>query len=165
VTGEAYFEVAHNSSKQFIVHNGSIDIMVTGTHFNVNAFEDDDNNIKVTLLEGAVKVKNGSSNGALMPGQQALIHNEVKIVNNVNVENVMAWKNGYFQFDKAGLHSVLKQVSRWYDVEVVYEGNNQERQFVGEIERDLSLSEMLRILEINKVSFAIEGKKLIIKPD
>lgn len=165
VTGEAYFEVAHNSSKQFIVHNGSIDIMVTGTHFNVNAFEDDDNNIKVTLLEGAVKVKNGSSNGALMPGQQALVHNEVKIVNNVNVENVMAWKNGYFQFDKAGLHSVLKQVSRWYDVEVVYEGNNQERQFVGEIERDLSLSEMLRILEINKVSFAIEGKKLIIKPD
>jgi len=165
VTGEAYFEVAHNSSKQFIVHNGSIDIMVTGTHFNVNAFEDDDNNIKVTLLEGAVKVKNGSSNGALMPGQQALVHNEVKIVNNVNVENVMAWKNGYFQFDKAGLHSVLKQVSRWYDVEVVYEGNNRERQFVGEIERDLSLSEMLRILEINKVSFAIEGKKLIIKPD
>jgi len=77
----------------------------------------------------------------------------------------MAWKNGYFQFDKAGLHSVLKQVSRWYDVEVVYEGNNRERQFVGEIERDLSLSEMLRILEINKVSFAIEGKKLIIKPD
>ncbi len=165
VTGEAYFEVAHNSSKQFIVHNGSIDIMVTGTHFNVNAFEDDDNTIKVTLLEGAVKVKNGSSNGVLTPGQQALVHKEVRIVDDVNVENVMAWKNGYFQFDKAGLHSVLKQVSRWYDVEVVYEGNNQERQFVGEIERDLSLSEMLRILEINKVSFAIEGKRLIIKPD
>lgn len=165
VTGEAYFEVAHNSSRQFIVHNGQIDILVTGTHFNVNAFEDDDNNIKVTLLEGAVKVKNGSSNGSLKPGQQALVHKEVRIVSDVNVENVMAWKNGYFQFDKAGLHSVLKQVSRWYDVEVVYEGDNQERQFVGEIEKDLNLSEVLRILEINKVSFTIEGKKLIIKPD
>jgi len=165
VTGEAYFEVAHDKSKQFIVHNGGMDVVVTGTHFNVNAFEDDDNNIKVTLLEGSVKIKTRSSNGSLKPGQQALVHNDVRIVSDVNVENVMAWKNGYFQFDRAGLHSVLKQVARWYDVEVVYEGNNEERQFVGEIERDLSLSEVLRILEVNKVSFTIEGKKLIIKPD
>lgn len=165
VTGEAYFEVAHDKAKQFIVHKDAVDVVVLGTHFNVNAFEDDDDNIKVTLLEGAVKIKNGNSDGSLKPGQQALIHDDVKIVNDVNVENVMAWKNGYFQFDKASLQSVLKQVARWYDVDVVYEGNNRSRQFVGEIERDLSLSEMLKILEINKVSFTIEGKKLLVKPD
>jgi hypothetical protein len=83
----------------------------------------------------------------------------------VDLKKVMAWKNGYFQFDKACLKSVLKQLSRWYDVEVVYEGANQPREFVGEIERDLSLSEVLRILEINKVHFTLEGKKLIVKPD
>jgi ferric-dicitrate binding protein FerR (iron transport regulator) len=165
VTGEAYFEVAHDRSKQFVVHKGSMDVIVMGTHFNVNAFEDDDNNIKVTLLEGSVKVKNGNSNGLLKPGEQALVHNEVKIVGEVNIEKVMAWKNGYFQFDKAGLQSVLKQVARWYDIEVIYEGINRHREFVGEMERDLSLSEMLRILEMNKVSFTIEGKKLLVKPD
>lgn len=165
VTGEAYFEVAHNKQKQFIVHSGPVQVNVTGTHFNVNAFEDDDNNIKVTLLEGSVNVNNGKSNGSLKPGQQAWVHEKVNVKSNVNVEQVMAWKNGFFQFDKASLQSVLKQVARWYDVEVVYEGANHSREFVGEIERGLSLSEMLRILEVNKVSFTIEGKKLTIKPD
>ena len=165
VTGEAYFEVAHDASKPFVVHNGAMDVQVLGTHFNVNAFEDDDNNIKVTLLEGSVKITNGNSNGLLKPGQQALVSKEVKIVNDVDLNKVMAWKNGYFQFDKASLQSVLKQVARWYDVEVIYEGKNQPRQFVGEIQRDLSLSEVLRILEINKVHFTLEGKKLIVKPD
>lgn len=165
ITGEAYFEVAHDKKKQFIVHKSRVDIIVLGTHFNVNAFEDDDDNIKVTLLEGSVKVKNGSSNGTLKPGQQALVHKEVKVVNDVNVEKVMAWKNGYFQFDKASLQSVLKQLARWYDVDVIYEGKNRSRQFVGEIERGLSLSEVLQILKINKVAFAIEGRKLIVKPD
>ena len=165
ITGEAYFEVAHDKKKQFIVHKSGVDIIVLGTHFNVNAFEDDDDNIKVTLLEGSVKVKNGSNNGTLKPGQQALVHKEVKVVNDVNVEKVMAWKNGYFQFDKASLQSVLKQLARWYDVDVVYEGKNRSRQFVGEIERGLSLSEVLQILKINKVAFAIEGRKLIVKPD
>lgn len=165
VTGEAYFEVTHDNSKQFIVHKGSMDVVVMGTHFNVNAFEDDDDNIKVTLLEGSVNVKNGSSNGFLNPGEQALVHKEIKIVRDVNIEKVMAWKNGYFQFDKSSLQSVLKQVARWYDIEVIYEGTNRHREFVGEIERDLNLAEMLSILEINKVSFIIEGKTLIVKPD
>ena len=140
VTGEAYFEVAHDASKPFVVHNGAMDVQVLGTHLNVNAFEDDDNNIKVTLLEGSVKISNGNSNGLLKPGQQALVSKEVKVLDNVDLNKVMAWKNGYFQFDNASLQSVLKQVSRWYDVEVIYEGTNQPREFVGEIERDLSLS-------------------------
>ena len=165
VTGEAYFEVAHDASKPFVVHNGAMDVQVLGTHLNVNAFEDDDNNIKVTLLEGSVKISNGNSNGLLKPGQQALVSKEVKVLDDVDLNKVMAWKNGYFQFDKASLQSVLKQVSRWYDVKVIYEGTNQPREFVGEIERDLSLSEVLRILEINKVHFTLEGKELTVKPD
>ena len=165
VGGEAYFEVAHDVSKPFVVNNGSMDVRVLGTHFNVNAFEDDGNDIKVTLLEGSVKIKNGNATGLLKPGQQAVVIKEIKVLNDVDLNLVMAWKNGYFQFDNASLQNVLKEVSRWYDVDVVYEGHNQPRQFVGEIQRDLSLSEMLKILKKNKVHFKIEGKELRIMPD
>ncbi|HET7118970.1 MAG TPA: FecR domain-containing protein [Hanamia sp.] len=165
VTGEAYFEVTHDASKPFIVNNGSMDIRVLGTHFNVNAFEDDGNDIKVTLLEGSVKINNGNATGLLKPGQQALVTKEIKVVSDVDLDLVMAWKNGYFQFDNASLQNVLKEVSRWYDVDVVYEGYNKPRKFVGEIQRDLSLSEMLKILQKNKVHFKIEGKELRVMPD
>jgi transmembrane sensor len=165
VTGEAYFEVAHNASKPFIVSKGSMDIRVLGTHFNVNAFEDDGQDVEVTLLEGSVKINNGKATGLLKPGQQARVNKDVKVISDVDLNMVMAWKNGYFEFDNASLQNVLKQVSRWYDVNVVYEGNNQPREFVGEIQRDLSLSEVLKILERNKVHFKIEGKKLIVMPD
>jgi transmembrane sensor len=165
VTGEAYFEVAHNASKPFIVSKGSMDIQVLGTHFNVNAFEDDGQDVEVTLLEGSVKINNGKATGLLKPGQQARVNKDVKVISDVDLNMVMAWKNGYFEFDNASLQNVLKQVSRWYDVNVVYEGNNQPREFVGEIQRDLSLSEVLKILERNKVHFKIEGKKLIVMPD
>ena len=165
VTGEAYFEVAHDISKPFMVNNGSMNIRVLGTHFNVNAFEDDGHDIEVTLLEGSVKINNGNATGLLKPGQQARVNREVKIVNDVDLDIVMAWKNGYFQFDNASLQNVLKQVSRWYDVNVVYKGNNQPREFVGEIQRDLSLSEVIKILEKNKVHFKIERRELIVLPD
>ncbi|MDQ2719614.1 MAG: FecR domain-containing protein [Bacteroidota bacterium] len=165
VTGEAYFEVAHDASKPFIVNNGPMDIKVLGTHFNVNAFEDDGNDIKVTLLEGSVKINNGNATGLLKPGQQALVNKKIKVVNDVDLDLVMAWKNGYFQFDNASLQSVLKQISRWYDVDIIYEGNNQPRQFVGEMERQLILSEVLKILQKNKVQFKLEGKQLTIMPD
>lgn len=165
ITGEVYFEVAHDVSKPFIVHYGTMDVRVLGTHFNVNAFEDDDNDIKVTLLEGSVKIKNGNETSLLKPGQQACVNNEIEVLSDVDLHEVMAWKNGYFQFDKASLQSVLKQLARWYDVDVIYQGKNQPREFVGEIERDLNLSEVLKILEKNKVHFSIEGKKLIVKPN
>ncbi|HEY5393107.1 MAG TPA: FecR domain-containing protein, partial [Hanamia sp.] len=155
VTGEAYFEVAHNASKPFVVNKGSVDIRVLGTHFNVNAFEDDDNTIKVTLLEGSVKINNGHTSGLLKPGQQASVSKEIKVESDVDIDMVMAWKNGFFEFDNASLQNALKQISRWYDVDVVYEGSNQPREFVGEMQRDLNLSEVLKILEKNKVHFRI----------
>jgi len=165
VLGESYFEVAHDASKPFIVNNGVMDIQVLGTHFNVNAFRDDGNTIKVTLLQGSVKINNGSTSGILKPGQQAVVAKGIKVVNNVDIDLVMSWKNGYFQFDNASLENVLKEVSRWYDVDVVYEGKNQPRQFVGEIQRDLSLSEMLKILAKNNVHYRIEGRRLIVLAD
>ena len=165
ITGEAYFEVAHDASKPFVVSNGSVNIRVLGTHFNVNAFQDDGNDIKITLLEGSVKINNDNATGLLKPGQQAVVTNEIKIVTNVDMDLVMAWKNGYFQFDNASLQDVLNEVSRWYDVNIVYEGKNQPREFVGGIQRDLSLLEVLKILEKNKVYFKIEGKELRVLPD
>lgn len=170
VKGEAYFEVSGSLSKEgkkrrFIVENGTMQVEVLGTHFNVNTFEDDGENSKVTLLEGSVKINNGNEKGLLKPGQQAWVNKKVKILNDVDLSMVMAWKNGYFQFDNASLQNVLKQVSRWYAIDVVYDGQNQERKFIGEIQRDLSLSEMLKILEKNKVHFKIEGNKLRVLPD
>lgn len=165
VTGEAYFEVAHDASRSFIVTNGNMNVAVLGTHFNVNAYEDDGDDVKVTLLKGSVKVNNENTTGLLKPGQQAVVTKEIKVVNDVNLDLVMAWKNGYFQFDNASLQIVLKEVSRWYDVNVVYEGKNHPRQFLGEIQRDLNLSEMLKILERNKVHFNLQGKELRVMPD
>jgi transmembrane sensor len=164
VTGEAYFEVFHDASKPFIVNNGSVNIQVLGTHFNVNAFKDN-GDLKVTLLEGSVKIKNGNTSGILKPGEQASVNTEIKVQNDVDIEAVMGWKNGYFEFNNASLQNVLKEIARWYDVDVIYEGSNQPRSFAGEMQRDLSLSEILKILERNKVHFRIEGKKLIVMPD
>lgn len=165
ISGEAYFEIAHDAAKPFVVNKGDIEIKVLGTHFNVNAFEDEGEDTKITLLEGSVRINNGNKNGLLKPGQQAMVTKDIKVTNDVDLNLVMAWKNGYFQFNNTSLQNVLKQVSRWYDVDVVYEGSNQPRQFVGEMQKDLDLSEMLKILEKNNVHFKIEGKKLIINPD
>jgi transmembrane sensor len=134
IIGEAYFEVAHDASRPFTVNNGSMNVRVLGTHFNVNAFEDDGNDIMVTLLEGSVKINYENATNFLKPGQQAVVTKEIKVINDVDLDLVMAWKNGYFQFDNASLQNVLKEVSRWYDVEVVYEGYIEPRKFVGEIE-------------------------------
>ncbi|MEO6187205.1 MAG: FecR domain-containing protein [Ginsengibacter sp.] len=170
VIGEAYFEIAQNLSKgggkkPFIVEHNNVQVRVIGTHFNVNAFEDDGDDIKITLLEGSVKISNGSATGLLKPGQQALVNKALRIKNDVDLDFVMAWKNGYFHFDNASLQSVLKEVSRWYDVDIIFEGYNQPRQFVGEIQRDLSISEVLKILEKNKVHFKIEGKMIRVMPE
>jgi len=165
ITGEAYFEVAHDAMKPFYVNHRDMNIRVLGTHFNVNAFEDEGADIKVTLLEGKVNVNNQISKETLKPGQQAIVNDKIKIINDVDLDEVMGWKNGYFEFNNSGLANVLSQVSRWYNVDVVYKGYNKPRQFMGEIQRDLNLSEILKILAKNGIQFQIEGNKLIILPD
>ncbi|KDN53930.1 FecR family protein [Flavobacterium seoulense] len=165
LTGEAYFEVAKDKTRPFMVVVNGMKINVLGTHFNVNAYNDEDN-IKTTLLEGSVLITDKTEKIILKPGQQAQKQKTGAIVvnANVNLEEVMGWKNGVFYFENASLQTVLRQISRWYDVDVVFEKGVPVRTFEGEIQRDLQLSQLLKILEKNKVHFKIEGNILRVMP-
>ncbi len=174
LTGEGYFEVAKNAAMPFRVNvNNKTGIDVLGTHFNVNAYENE-NNIAATLLEGSVAVGDLPPTGAdnrnivrsvvLKPGQQAQIAHDavIKIVNNANLEKVLAWKNGLFYFDGATLEEVMRQITRWYDVKVIYTGNVQEL-FYGSIPMNLELYKVLQMLEKTKsVQFQIKNDRIIV---
>jgi ferric-dicitrate binding protein FerR (iron transport regulator) len=165
ITGEAYFEVAKDAAKPFKVMVNEMEVQVLGTHFNINSYSDEAT-IKTTLLEGSVKISKGNDQKFLKPGQQAQLNNtgNIKVVNDVNVDAVMAWKNGYFSFENTDMASVMRQISRWYDVDIVYEGKIPDRKFGGEILRSSNASHVLKILEESKVNFRIEGKKIIVLP-
>lgn len=168
VKGEAYFEVVKNTGMPFRVtlpEDG--EIVVTGTHFNVNAYTDEPF-IKATLLEGGVRVSKKGKTARLEPGQQAQIPfgagiSEISVVL-VDMEEATAWKNGLFRFNNADLPTVMRQLSRWYDVDVSYEGKIPSRKFEGEIQRNLHLSDVMEALGKNRVHFRIEGKKIILTP-
>lgn len=166
ITGEAYFEVAKNAAIPFRVNvAGKCEIEVLGTRFNVNSY-DDEAVIKTTLLEGSVSVKAINTHESLLiaPGQQAQLNSNAQISLNSrpNLEQIMAWKNGYLHFDNADLQLVMRQLARWYDVEIFYQGELPKRQFAGDMQLDLNLSQVLRILETNNVHFRIDGKKLYV---
>lgn len=165
LTGEAYFEVAKNAYMPFRVKVNDMAVQVLGTHFNVMAYPDEPG-IRTTLLEGAVKVQHGAHTMQLVPGQQARLgpSGDFTMQNNVDVEEVVAWKNGYFHFNHESLQGVMRQIGRWYDAEIAYEGEIAPRQFGGKIERSSSVTEVLKILELSKVHYRIEGKKIIVMP-
>lgn len=165
ITGEAYFEVAHDIAKPFTVSKGDLRVQVLGTRFNINAYEDE-NDARITLLQGSVKIKDGKNEGLLQPGQQAQIASAIKITSNINVEQVMAWKNGLFVFDRAGIQDVMRQLARWYDLEVHYTGEVPKGKFKGEISRDLSLSQVLNGLTATRIHFTMEsGNRITILPE
>lgn len=164
ITGEVYFEVAHQKEQPFRVSAGDMTVEVLGTHFNINAYQGE-SAIRTTLLEGAVKVNSGGAAAMLLPGQQARItgSGNVNVADNVDVEEVMAWKNGYFQFNDADMQSVMRQLENWYDITVTYEGGKvPERSFGGGIQRSLPLTKVLKILEENDVKFRIEGRNITV---
>jgi transmembrane sensor len=162
--GEAYFEVAHDKKKPFRVHSGGQTVEVLGTSFNVNAYEDEQS-VNTTLLEGSVKVIAGNSGRIILPGQQSRLFKSSAItVAEVNTESAIAWKNGYFKFDDTDLVSLMRQLSRWYDFDVVYEGKPSDEVFIGQIRRDASLSNVLKIIELGDVNFRVDGRTLYIKP-
>ena len=166
VTGEAYFEVAKNAAMPFVVVVNGAEVQVLGTHFNVMAY-DDEATMKTTLLEGSVKFVKGNTSSLLKPGQQSQLTptGSVNVVNNVDVEQVMAWKNGLFHFEDADIQTIMRQLSRWYDVEVVYQNKTNNDQFVLEMPRSSKLSDVLKVLELTgDIRFGIEGKKIIILP-
>ena len=164
LTGEAYFEVAKNKEKPFHVNVKDMQVEVLGTHFNVNAYSDE-NSIKTSLLEGRVRIKNGSKSGLLMPGQQGVIkknHENIEI-KNADMDEVIAWKNGLFQFDGANITAIMREIGRWYDVDIEYADKIPVRSFEGKISRDVPLSDVLKILELSNVKFNIVGKKIIVQ--
>jgi transmembrane sensor len=163
LNGEGYFEVAKDTKRPFKVLVKGVNIEVLGTHFNVMAY-DNETAIKTTLLEGSVKVRATGKDAILSPGQQAK-HSEngtMEILNGVNLEEVVAWKNGYFHFERAGLEVLMRQIERWYDVEVIYDGPVQQRAFGGKISRNSNIKDVLKILALSRISFRIENKTIIV---
>jgi transmembrane sensor len=165
ITGEAYFEIAYNSKKPFRVMVNGLAVQVMGTHFNVNSYGDEDET-KTTLLEGSIKISKAGVSKLVKPGQQALVNKggEINLINKVDVDAVVAWKNGYFSFEKADLQTIMRQVARWYDVQVSFEGRVPTVQFSGEIGRGLTLTQFLSILDETRIRYRIEGKSLVIFP-
>ncbi len=166
MTGEAYFEIKHNEQVPFLVKVGSMEVKVLGTHFNIHAYGDE-NNISTTLLQGSVLVSEGIQKVKLEPGQQAQLHTpnkKLQTIGNVNLEEVMAWKNGFFQFNNAGVDVVMKEISRWYDVEVSYPQGIPNEKFWGSIRRDQNLSDVFKVLQESGGHFKIEGGKVEVLP-
>ncbi|THU39501.1 DUF4974 domain-containing protein [Niastella caeni] len=174
LTGEAYFEVAHvtmpGSAERMpfeVEVNNGMKVEVLGTHFNVMAYEDEKES-KTTLLQGKVKVIVKTPASVLLkPGQQALLtkaNEKVRVDKDANVEEAVAWKNGKFKFVRTDLKTVMRQLARWYDVQVEYDKNLPEKFFTGEIPRRLNASEVLSVIEFAGVHCRIEGKKIIVIP-
>ncbi|MET3876882.1 FecR domain-containing protein [Chitinophaga sp. OAE865] len=166
LNGEAYFEVAHDARRPFRVLVNQVTVDVLGTSFNINSYADEAT-INTTLLEGAVKVNSRKGSIQLAPGEQSQIspNGNVKKITGVNTAEIIAWKEGYFQFESTDLTTVLRQFSHWYDVEIVYEGQLRPRKFFGMISRRSSLVNVLKMLNANDVNYRLEGKKLIIQGD
>ncbi|WP_276504898.1 FecR family protein [Terrimonas pollutisoli] len=166
ITGEAYFEVEKNANMPFRVKiNGATEVEVLGTHFNINAYPDEAS-INTTLLEGSVKVTATNKMQILSPGQQAQASaNNISLIKDADVEQAIAWKNGLFSFTDADLPAVMRQLARWYDLDVKYEGTIPEREFNGKIGNTLTLNQVLRILTKTRVNYRIEsGNKITIIP-
>ncbi|ANI89613.1 hypothetical protein A9P82_10120 [Arachidicoccus ginsenosidimutans] len=161
LTGEAYFNVVHNAEQPFKVKAGNKVIEDIGTVFDINSYEDEPE-VKTTLLEGAVKV-----DGVLLhPGEQALADDkgEVRIEKHIDIRQVTAWQKGMFEFDNTGLEAIMRQISRWYDVDIVYQKPPGSDAFGGGINKNQPLSNVLKLLEANGVHFKLEGKTLIVNP-
>jgi ferric-dicitrate binding protein FerR (iron transport regulator) len=165
LNGEAYFEVADNKDKPFKVVVGNMQVNVLGTHFNVMAYEDE-NAIKTTLLEGVVKVTNGGASHLLKPGQEGRLDRSSDAFRllEVDADEAVAWKNGVFQFGGASIETVMREIVRWYDVDVEYQGRTNEH-FRGTISRSVNASEVFKMLELTgAVHFTIDKKKIFVKP-
>lgn len=165
ITGEAYFEVAKNASRPFTVSVNGMQVQVLGTHFNINSYSDEPA-VNTTLLEGSVKVIKNKETKMLVPGQQAHLENNgaLSVVKNINTSEIVAWKNELFSFHDTDLKNLMRQLSRWYDVEIVLPQNTAAITFNGKISRKANLSDVLKMLELtDEVAFTIEGKKVIVR--
>lgn len=162
ITGEVYFEVAQNKLQPFVVDVGTRGkVEVLGTSFNISAYKEDAN-AKTTLVSGSVKVHYKQDIIQLLPGQSAIAGDNLQVVAKENIKQVLAWKDGYFNFTEADLTTVLRQLSRWYNITIMFDGAIPEMQFSGEISRELSLAELVKLLNASNVKCWLEGQELVI---
>jgi transmembrane sensor len=154
--GEAYFEVAHNRTKPFIVSFNDTEVKVLGTKFNVNTYG---NNSKTTLVEGSVSINEGGSQQLLKPGQEALVDHGAIEIQEAELYKSIAWKEGVFYFNEDNLKEILDQLSRWYDVEIIYHGKPNEKTFSGNIRRQATLNQVLEMLStVSNAKFNLKDR-------
>lgn len=166
MTGEGYFEIAPDAAKPFTVKAGRLDVHVLGTGFNIMAYADE-NAIRTTLVSGSVKVEAGDATAVLTPGLQASLSPEGQTfkTSRPDLAEVLAWKNGQFRFNKTGIKNIMRQVARWYDVEVSYEGNVDNIEFQGILSRKVTAQALLETLEATgEVHFKVKGDHISVIP-
>jgi transmembrane sensor len=171
ISGEIYFEVANKSWQPFVVETDQMKLEVLGTSFNVNTY-DDEKTIRTTLLTGAVKVSPlaGNKPRVLVPGQTAVLSKPdapegttLTITETPDLSKIIAWKNGLFNFDGQDLYSVMRQMERWYNIEVQYVGKPDNVIFKGKMHRNTNLSDVLKVLETMDVKFELRGNILYVR--
>ncbi|MGV3528091.1 MAG: FecR family protein [Flavisolibacter sp.] len=170
--GEGYFEVAHNAAKPFHVRvlryaqdDNPMDVQVLGTHFNINSYGDEPA-IKTTLLEGRVRVEKTQNHVFLNPGQQAVVsagNGDIRIQYDADVNEAIAWKNGRFVFNSADVKTIMRQIARWYDLTVLYEGKIGTDTYSGVVGRDANITQVLKIMEEGGVHFEMDNKSIIVR--
>ncbi|MNG85351.1 fec operon regulator FecR [compost metagenome] len=168
--GEAYFEVAKKIIKgtktervPFIVETDRQQLLVLGTTFNINAYPDE-KNVKTTLIEGSVQVSPSeqASPKILKPGQQSVLNGKNLSIHQIDVSQAVAWKQGDFTFDEMPLEEIMRQISRWYDVEVSYEDNMGKIKFGGSISRSKDIKEVLEVLKLTGIHFNLKGRRIMV---
>jgi transmembrane sensor len=168
-SGEVFLEVSKDAKRPFKVKvtgkGREFEVQVLGTQFNIKAYADEPA-VQTTLIEGAITVTNNKGTKKLKPGQQAVISEKgsMELLTDVNIEAITAWRDETFSFERDNLAGMMREIARWYGVEVAYEGPIPEKTFTGMVSRKRNLSEVLKILEANNVKFRIEGKKVTILP-
>ena len=164
--GEAYFEVAKDHKRPFHVTANNTDVQVLGTHFNIMSYPDEES-INTTLLEGSIKLTANGITKQLRPGIQAIVNKQTNVIeeNRPNIKQVMAWKNGEFRFRNTEIKELMRQVGRWYDVDIEYQTKSTNQYFTASLPRMQNISALLQVLELTgTVHFKIDNKKIIVLP-
>jgi transmembrane sensor len=164
LTGEAYFEVMHRPKQPFKVKTGGQVVEDIGTRFDINSYADEDA-VTTTLVEGSVKIYDAKGQTFIKPGQQFLLktNGSSEIKNDVDIDEITAWKSGMFQFDNANIQTIMRQVARWYDIDVEFKGSIPNYTYHGKISRNSNASQVLKILALSGINFSIEGRTIIVK--
>ncbi|HAF35996.1 MULTISPECIES: FecR family protein [Sphingobacterium] len=162
LTGEAYFEVSKNKQKPFIVETSLQKVEVLGTKFNINAY-DDESSTQTSLAEGSVRVSCKNNTTLLKPGQQSTLTDQNIAVRSINLDQVLDWKNGDFNFSNNNLKEIMRKISRWYNIEVIFEGPISQETYVAQISRKKRLNDVLRALQLSgSIKYNIRNNKLYI---